>query len=1062
MITRYVIENGNKLRGIKNKYSSRGNHNIRITNNITEINIVSTLQAEDIDKSTVKSISFGPGVKKISDNCLNGCNNLTSVNCTEVSKIGDYAFLNCNRLTSIQLLTKDYKTQIEEIGVSAFTGTSIQEAYINHKVTAGIRISPYAFAGCNNLSKITLAGFNTTSNREFYNCPNLTSITLANSHGYLGEYVFENCTGLTNVRIPANTYGLNEGTFKGCTNLTSITFDEPSMISWRNSLDNFILSGTSITSLTIPASVNDFSMINNYAFNGMNQLLEIHFNGIPMSKILLNHGSSTSINSKTYQYNIWLIPSDVNETELTGNAVRIPDTYSNILQVATSYNVPMILCTVSNGCSACHNLEKLVSLNEFSNIIKSLNKQYIFVLQRTDKPIQYGMQLRQPSEIILLWYKNNNTTIKRTISSKQYSTNEITNSNAIELANKIRSELETTCVDYNSPSNNSFNGEYITNKWMTNKGDETPRYSKVFSTNEQHTILANVLNYAQTNNIPLIMTLSKKGCPSCEQILKTYNSSEFEDFMKSLTKPYLFVFGKDDSDLKGVYRLLGFNSSNYPRTLLYWKEKDGTEHKEEYIGYRGIQSIIKTWMDDDLKSYQPSITPTSMEEIQLFSGSLITTNCFGLDHDVTIFSNDGKKATFHINGGMSIDPSIIYEQEVIVDKRTTDDFRYGIWYDNAIQLKQYADRNHIPVFIECGSESCQPCQDFHANVYMNQDFQNFVKSKKILFCKVTDEGDNRNTNFNYVYNSWCNQSSSDFPHGRLPLMIFYYNQPLYEYVNEKLIVNDNINIKYIPYQLDDYGHTYSVSQISDMIEDFSIDYIPEEKYTKPQITQYSTNYPRYNVYFNQDNDDYGRYFPVKNLKEDLQVYTLSVYNGDILTQYTVKSGYTDNIPPDGTYQYYTLPQDADDYDNTYQISGILFKVGKSGHNQYKNESFSKPQEINSYINQYGLSPYNSLTSFDSSVYQDGTTTIIPGLEQSDIYNITRTYTFSSPVQLYGHNCSKVILYISADVIYDEISEQYTIVGKQNVLTATSLEYIYDNDGNSSVLWLSSFNNYSKD
>ena len=69
---------------------------------------------------------------------------------------------------------------------------------------------------------------------------------------------------------------------------------------------------------------------------------------------------------------------------------------------------------------------------------------------------------------------------------------------------------------------------------------------------------------------------------------------------------------------------------------------------------------------------------------------------------------------------------------------------------------------------------------------------------------------------------------------------------------------------------------------------------------------------------------------------------MSVYNGDVLTQYTVKNGYTDNIPPDGTYQYYTLPQDADDYDNTYQISGILFKVGKSGHNQYKNESFSRP------------------------------------------------------------------------------------------------------------------------
>ena len=70
-----------------------------------------------------------------------------------------------------------------------------------------------------------------------------------------------------------------------------------------------------------------------------------------------------------------------------------------------------------------------------------------------------------------------------------------------------------------------------------------------------------------------------------------------------MTKPYLFVFGKDDSDLKLIYRSLGFNTSQYPRTLLYWKEKDGTEHKKEKIGYKDIQSIIKTWMDDDLKSY---------------------------------------------------------------------------------------------------------------------------------------------------------------------------------------------------------------------------------------------------------------------------------------------------------------------------------------------------------------------------------------------------------------------------------------------------------------------------
>ena len=90
-----------------------------------------------------------------------------------------------------------------------------------------------------------------------------------------------------------------------------------------------------------------------------------------------------------------------------------------------------------------------------------------------------------------------------------------------------------------------------------------------------------------------------------------------------------------------------------------------------------------------------------------------------------------------------------------------------------------------------------------------------------------------------------------------------------------------------------------------------------------------------------------------------------------------------------------------------------------------------------------------------TVVNEGQTVFYKFLDISD-------NTFSLPVQLYCHNCSKVILYISADVTYDETLEQYTIVGQQNVLTATSLEYVYDNDGKSSVLWLSSFNNYSKD
>ena len=58
---------------------------------------------------------------------------------------------------------------------------------------------------------------------------------------------------------------------------------------------------------------------------------------------------------------------------------------------------------------------------------------------------------------------------------------------------------------------------------------------------------------------------------------------------------------------------------------------------------------------------------------------------------------------------------------------TTDDFRFGIWYYNARQLKEYADTNNIPVFLEFSSANCEPCKDFKQNTFNNSNFQSAVK-----------------------------------------------------------------------------------------------------------------------------------------------------------------------------------------------------------------------------------------------------------------------------------------------------------------------------------------------
>lgn len=215
-----------------------------------------------------------------------------------------------------------------------------------------------------------------------------------------------------------------------------------------------------------------------------------------MSKILTNNSEPTNINENTYLYNTWIIPSDITETNLTGNTSKINDTFSDVMDVAKIYQIPIIICIVTNNSTECRNLESLLSLSPVSDMMKSYSKKYLFVLCRNDSPDKYNIGLTKVASIKVVWYKDANTIINKTIVDKHYSV-DVTIAQAREIKSAIDSELSYgSCSEYRTPQLNGFMGKYITNQWMTNTGDGTPRYSKVFSANEQHTVLVNVLNYA--------------------------------------------------------------------------------------------------------------------------------------------------------------------------------------------------------------------------------------------------------------------------------------------------------------------------------------------------------------------------------------------------------------------------------------------------------------------------------------------------------------------------------------------------------------------------------------
>ena len=126
----------------------------------------------------------------------------------------------------------------------------------------------------------------------FYNCSNMTKVTIPDTVTDIGETAFYGCSGLTNIIIPSSVTSIGESAFRGCSGLTNVSMQSVAYIgisafSGCNGLTSVIIpnSVTSIcssafsgcyglTSVTIPDSV---PWIGSQAFNGCGGLASIKF-----------------------------------------------------------------------------------------------------------------------------------------------------------------------------------------------------------------------------------------------------------------------------------------------------------------------------------------------------------------------------------------------------------------------------------------------------------------------------------------------------------------------------------------------------------------------------------------------------------------------------------------------------------------------------------------------------------------------------------------------------------------------------------------------------------------
>ena len=92
--------------------------------------------------------------------------------------------------------------------------SSIKVNEVEYSVTS---IGEKAFFECIDLTFITIPNSVTSiGNSAFIYCRSLTSITIPNSVESIRDYAFSRCKGLTSVTIPNSVTSIRSGTFSGC------------------------------------------------------------------------------------------------------------------------------------------------------------------------------------------------------------------------------------------------------------------------------------------------------------------------------------------------------------------------------------------------------------------------------------------------------------------------------------------------------------------------------------------------------------------------------------------------------------------------------------------------------------------------------------------------------------------------------------------------------------------------------------------------------------------------------------------------------------------------------
>lgn len=300
-----------------------------------------------------------------------------------------------------------------------------------------------------------------------------------------------------------------------------------------------------------------------------------------------------------------------------------------------------------------------------------------------------------------------------------------------------------------------------------------------------------------------------------------YSSSSEES---SDATAYKFI-----SDVRTALKYTSYSQTAYPLGVLYWRKLDkdtGKQIKIYSAQYGGMDGISATKSVD-------AITKTIENMFKEWEGT--TEDVIVINEELNTFGHDGPLTYVSSSGAEYIctNTSVVRQTSTRVDHMTADNFKYGIWYYNAKQLKKFADDNHVPVLVEWGAKSCDPCRDFKKNTFSNKTFQSEVTNRKCFLCKV-ELGDGGSFAFPtttqeyFVSHEWGQYNQY------IPQLVYYWNKG-----------NGNVYREVWNYNYRSDPANANYQTVLNKLDTMLASYSPDSAHSPPIVTESSNSKYKY-------------------------------------------------------------------------------------------------------------------------------------------------------------------------------------------------------------------------